>query len=613
MSLGDGARFAGYTVVRRLGAGGMGEVYLAQHPRLPRREALKILRPDLTDGTFRERFIREADSIAALDHPHIVTVHDRGDNHGQLWIATQYVDGTDAAKLLAHYPAGIPADEVGPIVTAIAAALDHAHSRGLLHRDVKPANILLADPDPDGTRRIYLADFGIARPLDDPAGLTATNFTLGTLAYSAPEQLNGQALDGRADQYALAATAYHLLTGFTPFPATQPIAAISGHLTAPPPKISRTHPDLAAMDDVLAKALAKNPDDRYRRCQDFARAFTKAADAAGIISTTAPTQEASADPTPPPPEASRRYRPTNTSLAVVILVALLLSAALLWEPWSNSGRDTAAAPPPSSPAPIARNPDAATPPTAITESRQAPPPVASPAPPLRTATPTTDTANGFQYGQPLWPYHGNPAWSRTSDLAWAFDPSLSALKFTQEFLGFSTLDRVTTVDVQPREAFIGVGQADPNGQPRTAATIHLERPTTTAPWAVIGTKDTDLTLEIPAYGSALPPSCSQFAARPTCPIIEVGGILSGVDESLRIRALQLPLGGSRETSQLLGQFCCLMTGGHQDPWSVRLQFSQPPLPGPSSDPPWPVTIVVSTGGHYATVERFAVTAVTTRR
>jgi serine/threonine protein kinase, bacterial len=182
MTLGVSDVFAGYTIIRLLGAGGMGEVYLAQHPRLPRREALKILRHDIsTDETFRQRFIREADSIAALEHPNIVTVHDRGDSDDRLWLATQYVDGTDAAKRLRDgYPAGMPADEALTITTAIAEALDYAHDRGLLHRDVKPANILLAQPDRDGNRRAYLADFGIARPLDDPAGLTSTNFTLGT-------------------------------------------------------------------------------------------------------------------------------------------------------------------------------------------------------------------------------------------------------------------------------------------------------------------------------------------------------------------------------------------------------------------------------------------------
>jgi serine/threonine protein kinase, bacterial len=179
MSLADGQIFAGYTIVRLLGAGGMGEVYLAQHPRLPRRDALKILPVSLTtDPEFRQRFNREADIAARLWHPHIVAVHDRGEYHGQLWIAMDYVDGTDAAQLVRErYPNGMPVDEALDIVTAVAGALDYAHREHLLHRDVKPANILLARPR-SGGRRILLADFGIARKSDEISGLTATNIAV---------------------------------------------------------------------------------------------------------------------------------------------------------------------------------------------------------------------------------------------------------------------------------------------------------------------------------------------------------------------------------------------------------------------------------------------------
>ena len=147
----------------------MGEVYLAQHPRLPRRDALKILSSAVSaDTVFRARFTREADIAAALSHPHIVGVHDRGEFEGQLWISMEYVDGTDAAHLVhRRYPAGMPADEAVEIITAVAGALDYAHRQGLLHRDVKPANILLSQPD-DGERREFLADFGIARELAEP-------------------------------------------------------------------------------------------------------------------------------------------------------------------------------------------------------------------------------------------------------------------------------------------------------------------------------------------------------------------------------------------------------------------------------------------------------------
>lgn len=274
MPLAEGSTFAGFTIVRQLGSGGMGEVYLARHPRLPRQDALKVLRADVSaDGEYRARFNREADAAASLWHPHIVAVHDRGEFDGQLWIDMDFVDGTDTVSLLRdRYPNGMPGPEVTEIITAVAEALDYAHERRLLHRDVKPANILIANPDsPD--RRIMLADFGIAGWVDDPSGLTATNMTVGTVSYAAPEQLMGNELDGRADQYALAATAFHLLTGSPPFQHANPAVVISQHLSASPPAIGDRVPELTPLDPVFAKVLAKQPKDRYQRCVDFARAL----------------------------------------------------------------------------------------------------------------------------------------------------------------------------------------------------------------------------------------------------------------------------------------------------------------------------------------------------
>jgi serine/threonine-protein kinase len=234
MPLRIGETFAGYRILRLLGSGGMGEVYLVQHPRLPRQEALKVLRPDISsDQSFRERFIREADLAAGLRHPHIVGIHDRGEHEGHLWIAMDYIDGTDAAHLLEQkYPVGMPIDVVVPIITAVASALDYAHKTSLLHRDVKPANIIVADLDTDDPS-VFLADFGIARPLDDSSGITTTNMTVGTVAYAAPEQLMGESIDGRGDQYALAASTYHLLTGAQLFPHSNPAVVISRHSTHP--------------------------------------------------------------------------------------------------------------------------------------------------------------------------------------------------------------------------------------------------------------------------------------------------------------------------------------------------------------------------------------------
>jgi serine/threonine-protein kinase len=276
MTLNNGDVFAGYTVVRLLGSGGMGEVYLARHPRLPRHDALKVLPAQLTaDTDFRQRFEREADLAAGLWHPHIVGVHDRGEYGGQLWIAMDYVEGSDAALLLRdRYPAGMPEHEVSEIVIAVAEALDYAHERQLLHRDVKPANILLTKPA-SAHRRILLADFGIARQIDDVSGLTATNMTIGSVLYAPPEQLMGEPLDGRADQYALAASAFHLLTGAPPFSHTNPAVVISRHLNTTPPKLSDHRSDLAVFDAVMSAALAKNPADRFNTCQDFAMAFNQ--------------------------------------------------------------------------------------------------------------------------------------------------------------------------------------------------------------------------------------------------------------------------------------------------------------------------------------------------
>ena len=348
MSVPAGTIIAGYAILRLLGSGGMAEVYLAQHPRLPRRDALKVLSEAITaDGNFRERFQREADLAAALWHPNIVAVHDRGEFDSHLWIAMDYVDGTDAAQLVKNrYPAGMPVEDVCDIVAAVAAALDYAHSQGLLHRDVKPANILLTDPD-DGKRRILLADFGIARPLADISGLTATNFTVGTLAYAAPEQLMGVDIDGRADQYALAATAFHLLTVGPPYPHSNPVAVISRHLTAPLPKLSDHRPELANLDEVFSRALAKDPADRFEQCRDFAAALTRQADieAGAVTTVAAPIMRSET----PKPQRRKRSQITLGASIAAVLVTAIGAVGYLMQPTRN----TASAPAASAPAPPA--------------------------------------------------------------------------------------------------------------------------------------------------------------------------------------------------------------------------------------------------------------------
>jgi serine/threonine-protein kinase len=384
MPLTNGETFAGFRIVRLLGSGGMGEVYLAEHPRLPRRDALKILRADVSaDPEYRTRFIREADLASNLWHPHIVSVHDRGEFNDQLWISMDYVDGLDAARLLAErYPAGMPVEEVVRIVTAVASALDYAHKQGLLHRDVKPANIMLTHVDDNDEQRILLADFGVARNIEDISGLTTTNMTVGTVAYSAPEQLMGEEIDGRADQYALAATAYHLLIGRQLFPHSNPAVVISRHLNSPPPAMADSRPDVAALDPVLAIGLAKRPGDRFKRCSDFARALSDQADPASAPTSSADT--ASARMTAPPSDAAlahedlsgdrKRWKQPWVAFIAMAAVAVLIGGFIaVWRPWERqtASSSTTSSEPPASSVPISS-------PIPTATSVQPPPPSFSP-------------------------------------------------------------------------------------------------------------------------------------------------------------------------------------------------------------------------------------------
>ena len=356
--------YAGFAILRQLGSGGIGEVYLVDHPRLPRREALKILPVALTsDNEFRQRFNREADIAAELWHPHIVAVHDRGESNGQLWITMDFVEGTDAAALVRdRYPAGLPPQFAAEIVTAVADALDYAHERGLLHRDVKPANILLSESGGSSQRRrILLSDFGIARQMDDNSVLTATNMTVGSLAYAPPEQLMGASLDGRTDQYALAATAFQLLTGKPPFDDSNAAVVISSHLSSPPPRMADRRPDLSHLDPIISKAMAKESADRYPTCRDFATALserieaTPQADHATMVAGPAaqalagqPTQLAAAAPSAPPAPAADA-KPLGSKriwlVTAAIGAALLVAAGVVFVPrMMGSGSDEKPAP-----------------------------------------------------------------------------------------------------------------------------------------------------------------------------------------------------------------------------------------------------------------------------
>jgi hypothetical protein len=331
-----GAQFAEYRIIRELGQGGMGAVYLAAHPTLPRHDALKVLSRELSrDPGFRTRFLREADVAASLDHPQIVSVYNRGQTtDGQLWIAMQFVDGTDADA--AQRAGTMSPQRAVHIISGVAKALDYAHSKDVVHRDVKPANFLLSGPiGPD--ERVLLGDFGIARALGD-IGLTVTGAVMATVAYAAPEVLAGQPFDGRSDIYSLGCTLFRLLTGRAPFPGTNGMAAVMmAHLQQPPPRVTDVVPGLPpALDDVIAIAMAKDPAHRYPTASALAQAAADALHNPHAAPRFSPPVPAVAAP------PRKRRAALFGALAAAVLVVAGTVAVLTWP----SGDQQAAAPGP---------------------------------------------------------------------------------------------------------------------------------------------------------------------------------------------------------------------------------------------------------------------------
>ena len=273
VSFAAGSRVAGYRLEEELGRGGMAVVFRARDDRLGRLVALKILAPSLAaDEGFRQRFIRESRAAAAVDDPHIVPVFEAGESDGVLFIAMRYVRGGDVRSLVRR-EGPMPPGRAAEIISPVASALDAAHAAGLLHRDVKPANMLL-DVVPGRPDHVYLSDFGLSKLAGASTGLTGAGQFLGTLDYISPEQVQGGPVDGRADQYALACAAFELLTGGPPFHRDEALALMHAQLLDPPPKLTSRRPDLpATADAVLDRALAKVPEQRYDSCRDFAEAL----------------------------------------------------------------------------------------------------------------------------------------------------------------------------------------------------------------------------------------------------------------------------------------------------------------------------------------------------
>jgi serine/threonine protein kinase len=298
--LAAGSQVAGYTVEEQIGRGGMAVVYRAADARLNRSVALKILAPELANDTaYRQRFVREMRAAAAVDHPNIVPVFDAGEADGVLFIAMRYVSGQDVRTLL-NAVHRLPADRVTHLISQAASALDEAHSRGLVHRDVKPGNMLIASVTGGGQPdHLYLSDFGLSKQRVSSAPLTLTGQFLGTLDYMAPEQVEGEALDGRADLYSLACTAFEMLAGEPPFKREQGIAVMWAQLQAAPPSLTALRPDLPpGVDQVIARAMAKSPADRYQSCREFADSLQAACGLGGSQGSPAASPVPPAGPPP---------------------------------------------------------------------------------------------------------------------------------------------------------------------------------------------------------------------------------------------------------------------------------------------------------------------------
>ncbi|MFI8828658.1 serine/threonine-protein kinase [Streptomyces sp. NPDC053431] len=310
-----GKRIAGYVVEEEIGRGGMAVVYRARDLRLDRIVALKLLAPELArNDTFRKRFAHESRVAAAIDHPHIVPVFEAGETEGVLYIAMRYVPGQDLRALLDREGALEPVT-AGRIAVQVASALDAAHAHDLVHRDVKPGNILVAEgTDRDHPEHVYLTDFGLTKKSLSLTGFTTVGQFVGTLDYVAPEQISGKPVDGRCDVYSLGCVVFETLTGVPPFRRDDDMALLWAHQYDPPPPLSEERAGLPeAADAVFARALAKAPEERYGTCLEFV-AELRAVLERGQRVREAPRSVSGGWPEGPPPEPPAWARPVFREL-----------------------------------------------------------------------------------------------------------------------------------------------------------------------------------------------------------------------------------------------------------------------------------------------------------
>ena len=571
----EGTPFGRYMLLALLGRGGMGEVWRAYDTATDRIVAIKVLPNHLTeDPTFEQRFRREAQAAARLNSPHVIPIHNYGEIDGRLYVDMRLIEGRDLHAALADGP--MEPERAVDIIEQVAEGLHAAHAIGLIHRDVKPPNIVL-----DHNDFAYLIDFGIARSADDTR-MTGAGNAIGSLQYIAPERLGENAQeDARVDVYSLACVLYECLTGRLPFAGTSIASLVAAHLNTDPPQPSRTRPGVPwQFDSVIANGMAKNPDERFSTTLELADAARDALGVPGqgrtLMASPVPSEEDHLfpveprtdpppppiyrpPPLPPPPKAPRSLTRGFAWVAAGVAVLLVGAFVVVYQLSKQSPQ--------------------------VTNDGE------------RCSTTTESQRTVLRVPlRPLWPFacqQEADEWlqNKSTDGAssWHADPVRTAQRFTQEFLGFTEIDKAKidtalTSKTPDRETWVKVGYTLPNGKLAKSASIHLARFGTApkAPWEVVGTEDDQLTLDEPAYGTKVGPK------------IQAGGKITGVDEGLHLQVRQSTKPG------VLGDYCCLSAGGEKTPWTAQ-------VPVAGAQPGVALTLVVWTGGHVANVEVFAIT------